>query len=79
MKEIILNRGLDLFVKEEECEPLQHVITSPIPVPQTVGKYLVHLLPDLTTCNRNKLDMCSLLKKNTLSDRYDNGLKKSNF
>lgn len=22
---------------EEECEPLQHVITSPIPVPQTVG------------------------------------------
>lgn len=40
LKEIILNRGLDLFVKEEECEPLQHVITSPIPVPQTDGEYL---------------------------------------
>lgn len=33
-------QNLDKYVAqcyEEECEPLQHVITSPKPVPQTVG------------------------------------------
>lgn len=36
-----------------------------------------HLLKNPSACNRNKLDVCSLLKKYTLldRDRYDSGKK----